>query len=234
MFVGLAPGRDEALSGAFFVGPSGYEIKMTAAKAGIPFDQCRIQNVGCYWPRYHDLKNLTEEQYEDGILSLWEDIIRVNPKVIIPLGNEALEAILGMKGISKWRGSVLSLADYRPNVKCNAYVVPTFHPSAVIRAYDLQVLLQHDLKKAAKLARGEDVLPIERRLYTVNSKEYRYGCDRYMEKAKAGVPMAADIEVFKGSIACISFSYPPEEALSVHCDDRKVWQYILEQDNPKT
>ena len=234
MLIGMAPGMTEALNGDYFVGASGYELRMTAAKAGIPLAECRIQNVYQHWPRYHDPKNLTDEQREDGIQSLWKDIMAVDPVVIIPLGNEALEAIVGMKGISKWRGSVLQLHDYRPNVSVNPYIVPTYHPSAVIRSYDLQVLFQHDLKKAAKVARGEDMLPIERDLITVNSDNYRMTCTNYMVlAAEHGTPMAADIETFKGSIACISFSYKPEEALSVHCDDREVWQFILEQDNPK-
>lgn len=233
MVVGSTPGRDEALNGDFFVGPSGYELKMTAAKAGIPLNECRIQNVARYWPRGNKFANLTQEQLEESRLSLWDDIARVDPSVIIALGNEALEELVGMKGISKWRGSVLKMNDYRPNVSVNPYILPTYHPSAVVKSYDLQVLLQHDLKKAAKLARGEDVLPMERLLVTVNSPLYKSMCQAYMDMAKHGVPMAADIETFKGSIACISFSHMAEDALSVHCDDRKVWQYILEQDNPK-
>ena len=137
----------------------------------------RIQNVYQFWPRYHDPKNLTEDQRGQGLMQLFDDIRHTEPKVIIPLGNEALEALTHMKGISKWRGSVLRLLDYHiVEPLPDSYILPTYHPSAVIRSYDLQVLLQHDLKKAARLVRGEDVFPMERELITVNSADYPVRC----------------------------------------------------------
>lgn len=232
MFVGMAPGMDEAIEGRYFCGASGQRIQKDCVSAGINFDKARIQNVYQYWPREHDPHTLTEAQRAEGINSLLEDIKRVSPDVIVPMGNEALQAITGLTGITNWRGSVLSLSDYRPDLP-PALVIPTIHPSAVLRDFDFQVLVLSDLQKVAAALCGDDVSPIERQLITSKDNTYQDGILRIQNAARDGKLLACDIEVVAGTVSCISFSDGPSFSLSVRGEDRDVWTTLLEHDNPK-
>jgi uracil-DNA glycosylase family 4 len=233
MVVGLAPGMDEALSGRYFVGASGQQITKDLLTAGIVFDDCRIENVGCYWPPEHDLNNLTDEQRREGEEQLYASIKQVQPDLIIALGGDALEFLTGKSGVTKWRGSLLPLKD--PSLT-PATVLPTLHPSAVLQAWDYNYLVRADLSKASAFLRGEDVSPPKRSLITrLNStaEEYRAACLGLVEDAKRGVLMAADIETYRGELACICFATDPLYSVSVHADDREIWQTILLASNPK-
>lgn len=232
MVIGLAPGMDEALAGRYFVGSSGQQLAKDMLAAGLVLDDCRIQNVGCYWPREHDLKKLTKEQREEGHEALLADIRAVKPKLIIALGGDALEFITGKSSITKWRGSLLhSIHD-----GVEAVVLPTLHPSAVLQAWDYNVLVRRDLSKAAAYLRGDDVRPISRTLVTRtnSSKEvYDRACLDLITQARAGTLMAADIETYRGDIACISFAVSATHSVSVHGEDREIWQALCAAPNPK-
>lgn len=232
MFVGMAPGRDEAIEEEFFVGAAGRRLQKDCVLAGVQFKNARIQNVAQYWPRNHDLSNLTEEQREEGREALLEDIRRVQPEVLVPLGNDALEALLGRRRITNWRGSTLGLTDEHPSLP-PATVVPTVHPSAVLRSWDYRTLFINDLKRAAAVARGEDLSAPERRLVTAEDDEYREACEYFFQESREGTLLACDIEVFRGEVSCVSFADSPTNALSVRGDDRQVWRSILESDCPK-
>ncbi|GAG80478.1 unnamed protein product, partial [marine sediment metagenome] len=49
-----------------------------------------------------------------------------NPRIIVPLGNYALQALTDKKGITNFRGSVLRP---RSEIKHNCIIIPTLHPS---------------------------------------------------------------------------------------------------------
>lgn len=232
MIVGMAPGAEEAETGRYFVGAAGQQLKRDLLSAGIVMDDCRIQNVGCYWPPAHNLKALSDERRTEGEAQLVADIECVKPRLIIALGTEALEFLTGKSGITKWAGSVLQT---RPGLP-PATVIPTLHPSAVIRSWDYHVLFLHDLRKAAAFLRGDNVSPIERRLVTrTNSTPdvYAEACADILRRGLAGEPLACDIETFKGEVSCISFAPSADYSLSVHGEDRKVWQAILDTECPK-
>lgn len=61
-----------------------------------------------------------------------EEIEELKPRFILTFGNEALLAVLGRSGISKYRGRVFPRAT-GPNPKDVAQVIPTISPSAVSR-----------------------------------------------------------------------------------------------------
>lgn len=61
-----------------------------------------------------------------------EEIEELKPKYILTFGNEALLAVLGRSGISKYRGRVFPRAT-GPNPEDVAKVIPTISPSAVNR-----------------------------------------------------------------------------------------------------
>jgi uracil-DNA glycosylase family 4 len=127
MFVGEAPGREEDLQGAPFVGRSGQLLdRLVAEELGIDRDAVYVANVlKCRPPGNRD--PLAEEI---AACSHWLDaqIAEVRPKVIVTLGNFATRYLLDTtEGITRMRGRVHAFRD-------GIVVVPTYHPSAALRS----------------------------------------------------------------------------------------------------
>lgn len=237
LIVGMAPGHDEAKQGRYFVGSSGKQLNRDLLAAGIPKDDVRFQNVAHYWPRNHKLSNLTQEQRYEGFQALLSDIAENDYDVIVPVGDDALKALTGRTRITKWRGSKLEL---HPDVIAlcggemeSPLVLPTLHPSAVLQGWDYHVLFTHDLKTLSAYLNGVDIFPPARSLIIRGDDDYEQRCKEIVRHAKAGDVISADIEVFQGSLACVSFGVEPEWGIAVHADDREVWQEVLESHAPK-
>lgn len=124
MLVGEGPGRDEDLQGEPFVGRAGRLLTQLVAEIGLARADVYIANVvKCRPPGNRDPEADEIEAcrpYLDAQLAL------VAPRVVVTLGNFATKLLLDTKvGITKLRG--------RPVTWRDAVVVPTLHPSAVLR-----------------------------------------------------------------------------------------------------
>ena len=126
MFVGEGPGREEDLKGEPFVGRSGQLLdRVLHQEVGIGRQRVYIANVvKCRPPGNRD--PLPEEvatcrPYLD------EQITLVAPKGIVTLGNFATRLLLdATEGIKQLRGRAYPYG--------SAVVVPTYHPSFVLRS----------------------------------------------------------------------------------------------------
>lgn len=126
LFVGEGPGREEDLRGEPFVGRSGQLLdRLLAEELGIGRDRVYIANVvKCRPPGNRD--PLPEEvaacrPWLEGQIDL------IAPKVVVTLGNFAARLLLDTtEGIKALRGRSYPFGD--------AFVVPTYHPSYVLRS----------------------------------------------------------------------------------------------------
>lgn len=140
LFVGEGPGRNEDEQNRPFIGDSGQLLRDfiqgngydTEAYITVPWRitnavRCRphIDNNG----KKKDRKP-TKGELEACLPYLAEEIERLQPKVIVALGETALIALMGekYKGITKWRGTVIDAGEF--------LVIPTFHPAYVMRNID--------------------------------------------------------------------------------------------------
>lgn len=126
MFVGEGPGRDEDLKGEPFVGRSGQLLdRVVREELGIERDRFYIANVlKCRAPGNRD-------PHPDEVVScrpyLERQIELIDPRVIVTLGNFATRLLVdSSQGIKHVRGSSYPYG--------RAKVVPTFHPSFVLRS----------------------------------------------------------------------------------------------------
>ena len=142
MFVGEAPGADEDEQGIPFVGRAGQLLTKMIAAMGFEREQVYIANViKCRPPQ-----NRPPEPDEISSCEpfLFRQIDAVQPKVIVALGSFAAKTLLRTEqSISRLRGSVY---DFR-GVK----LVPTFHPSYLLRSPDKKREAWEDLKTARAL-----------------------------------------------------------------------------------
>ena len=133
VFVGEAPGEDEDLSGRPFVGRAGQKLTEMIVAMGLSREQVYI----CNMLRCRPPNNRAPAPEE--VQACWPYLIRqlqiISPKVIVTLGNPATQNLLQTTtGITRLRGQWQELPDHAPGLGGIA-VMPTFHPSYLIRAY---------------------------------------------------------------------------------------------------
>jgi len=183
--VGEAPGEEEDKQGIPFVGSSGRELSRMLQDAGIVREDCYITNVFLDRPPANDIhkwcvdsRTATQEwrelgntgkypykplapakylrlQYMHERARLHAELEAIKPNVVIALGNTALWALTDDTGITKHRGTAMR----SPHIL--AKIVPTYHPAAILRAWDLRAICVSDLIKAARESRSPDIhLPV--------------------------------------------------------------------------
>jgi DNA polymerase len=124
LFVGEAPGRDEDLQGVPFVGKAGQLLTRMIEAMGLKRSEVYICNV--LKDRPPENRTPLPEEMIACLPFLQHQIAVVQPKVICSLGSIATKALLKTEQpITRLRGSVY---DYQ-----GIPVVPTFHPSYLLR-----------------------------------------------------------------------------------------------------
>lgn len=242
MLVGEAPGEQEELTGVPFIGESGQELYRMLNNAGINGSECSVTNVFLDRPANNDLQNFCisgdkrvwdkllatvpgpfggphwplagNKRYFDPALyvaeieRLYAEVDQVRPTVVVALGATALWALTKQTKITKLRGTISCMAD-RPYK-----VLPTYHPSAVLRAWDLRVTCVADFEKAARESAFPEIRRPRRELWLepttddllkFESMYLSRGCSR----------LSVDIETAFGQITCIGFSPHPSIGICI-------------------
>jgi DNA polymerase len=154
MIIGEAPGANEDLSGRPFVGAAGTLLRKILREIGFDEEKIYITNVVKCRPPGNRKPN------KDEIVAcspyLRRQIIYIKPKIIIALGNVAGEWIFREAGlqwdsISRNRGRIYEANLYGMKIS----VIPSFHPSAVIRGSVDEDILRKDLLLAKSLLENE-------------------------------------------------------------------------------
>lgn len=145
MFVGEAPGADEDVQGVPFVGRAGQLLTRMIEAMGFTRDEVYIANVIKCRPPGN--RNPEPDEIATCEPFLFQQIAAIQPKVVVALGAFAARTLLKTGDpISRLRGR---LYDYR-GVK----LIPTFHPSFLLRSPGSKREAWDDLKKAlAELGR---------------------------------------------------------------------------------
>jgi len=140
VLVGEAPGEYEIKLGLPFVGRAGKLLNSLLDSVGILRQHIYITNVvKCRPPN-----NRTPRSFEIEACSKWllRELELISPKVVVTLGSTAFEFFGGKGRISKARGV--------PFVYNNILIIPTFHPSYLLRNPKFAKVVEEDLR----LARG--------------------------------------------------------------------------------
>ena len=129
MFIGEGPGHDEDLQGEPFVGPAGRILTRLINKMGYQREDIYIANIVKCRPTvdYAMIKDRppSVEEMATCLPYLKRQIATLKPKVIVCLGNTALEGLFGERGITKIRGQWRSYEGIP--------AMPTYHPSYLLR-----------------------------------------------------------------------------------------------------
>ncbi len=134
MIVGEAPGRDEDRIGRPFVGRAGQLLDRMFAAIGLardaedPARALYITNVLNWRPPQN--REPTPEEIALALPFLARHVALVDPAVLVLMGNTALAALLGRKGITRLRGHWQQID--LPGVGTKP-ALPMFHPAYLLR-----------------------------------------------------------------------------------------------------
>lgn len=139
MFVGEAPGADEDVQGVPFVGRAGQLLTKMIEAMGFKRDEVYIANVLKCRPPGN--RNPEADEIEQCEPFLFRQLESVQPKVVIALGAFAARTLLKTDApISRLRGRVHHFR--------GAKLIPTFHPSFLLRSPGYKREAWEDLKLA--------------------------------------------------------------------------------------
>lgn len=202
-FYGEALGAEEINLGSPFVGESGNLLSSVLRDVGIDENECYITNsVRCRppanrTPKVPEIRKCME-------LHALKDVPKNPAKLIVTLGNVPLKAVLNLQKITENRGQFFDSELF------NCKVLPTFHPSAILRDPRRFDTFKSDITKARDYIHNVTEKPLKRHKELINSKESFLRCiailampevtERYCDLETTGLSYQNDI------IASISFS----------------------------
>ena len=167
------------------------------------------------YPPLRPGKYLRPEMWQH-IENLWLKLRTAAPNLIVAMGNTACWATLGQGGISTIRGTV------KISKELGLKVLPTYHPAAVLRQWNLRTIVVSDFEKAKREAEFADVQRIER--WVTVEPSLRDICEWMDRPAEY---YAVDIENHHGPIEMVGFARNPHDALVIPFLDqtRPGWSY---------
>ncbi len=140
---------------------------------------------------------------------LSNELITIDPNLVLCLGNAALWAMSGKVGISKLRGTTMLSTHCATGYK----LLGTYHPSAVLRQWELRPVAVMDLTKATREKEFPEVRRPRREIWIEPTLE---DLDEFYQRHIQGSPrLSVDIETSGNQITCIGFAPSPCVAIVI-------------------
>lgn len=232
--VAEAFGQQEELTKQPLIGSSGQELNRMLKEAGIDRSHCFATNVFAFRPTANNMDMLCLSKKEVGgkeyvhpaikigkyieprffpeIERLRSELQVVQPNLIICLGAIATWAVLNTPKIGSIRGTI-SEASLTPGIK----VLPTYHPSAVLRNWALRTIVVADLLKAEREAKFPEIKKPQR--FFLVRPTLAEIADWFMEHTQDCPLLSVDIETSHGQITNIGFATHRQHSINIpFCD----------------
>jgi len=245
--VGEAWGEKEEEQGRSFVGSSGWLLDQLLSQAGISRRDCLVTDVFNLRPKPSaDVKNFCGSKsealpgypalykgkfvrldYKAELDRLYTELRHANPNVIIALGSTAAWALLHTSGIKAVRGSITTVASSVATLLGRAVkVLPTYHPSAVARQWNLRPIVLSDLDKARRESLTPDYTRPSRKIWLRPTlADLATFEELYINDAEL---ISADIETRQNQITCIGFAPDAHNCIVIPFFDesgRSYWSF---------
>ena len=160
MLIGEAPGEQEALLGRPFVGKAGKNLDGFLSVLELNREDIYITNVVKIRPtKVSDKGRVSNRPPSKEELALFtpylmEEILLVQPRMIVTLGNVALKALKGSKAvIGDLHGAETSVTVTHEKQQADFPLFPLYHPASIIYNRSLQAVYDGDLQVLKKLLR---------------------------------------------------------------------------------
>lgn len=175
MLVGEAPGRHEEVHNIPFSGASGKELMKMLATIG--YDRAHVYITSVVRQRPYSVKEVLDKKTGAKVIKKpnrtptkkevlafanlfdWE-LKQVQPKIIVPLGNTALQRLLGPQAnVGRLHGQLLRRPIQHAKedgsgyelATTNSLLVPMYHPAAVLYRRKLEPTVRDDWQKLGEI-----------------------------------------------------------------------------------
>ncbi len=231
--IGEAPGEEENRKGLPFVGAAGQELNECLLSSqsllikedhpgveSLTRQNIYISNVLKEQPPDNDISPFIKfskkgvfvspvyKKYEE---ALYQELSQVSSNVILAAGNSALYTLCRKVGITRWRGSILEGVKEIGHRK----VIPIIHPAAQLYGgpFYYKHLITADLIRAGRESiTPERILPARQLLIWPT---YLEAMEFLTDIFNNHTIIAADIEVVRNELSCMSFATTPHRIMTV-------------------
>lgn len=145
IFVGEAPGSDEEKDNKPMSGHSQKILNQVLRTLGINKNKIYLTNVLKYNPAGKKIP--TQKEIRSYVPFLKEEIKTISPRVVVTLGNMALNGIGLRQPLHNIHGRTFNFGSYE--------LVPTFHPKDIATNPQIRSLMESDLAKVKELLNRE-------------------------------------------------------------------------------
>ncbi len=148
-------------------------------------------------------------EYKAELERLGDEVVSIDPNLVVCLANCALWAMAGTTGVSKLRGTTSLSSHTATGYK----LLSTYHPSAVLRQWELRPVVVMDLTKAARETNYPDIRRPRREIWIAPSL---IDIDLFHQKYIIGCKMlSVDIENPGGPISCVGLAPSPQQGIVI-------------------
>ncbi len=155
VFIGEAPGKKEAATGRPFIGRSGQLLRSLIREVGLKEEDVYITSPVKYLPNGPDGTPGGTPKPSDiahGRIHLMKQLDIIQPKIIVLLGNTAVQGVLQMKiPVKSEHGKIIVRSAGSGSSKKDYKYLVTLHPAAALRFPPLKLLIKEDFEKLKKL-----------------------------------------------------------------------------------
>jgi DNA polymerase len=156
MIVGEAPGAKEDEMGKPFVGRSGKLLDEILTSAKIQKVKVYLTNSVRCRPKVGESPKISEIRACSPYLAA--EIESIKPRLIVPMGNSALNAIGEILRNSFGKVTEVSGTIYYCR---KSFIVPQFHPAAILRNPKKKVKFAENFEKIAHLSQDLEIDPLD-------------------------------------------------------------------------
>ncbi len=157
LFIGEAPGKNEAMTGRPFCGAAGRVLDQSLSEAGIERGEVYITNI--VKDRPPENRDPSPEEIEAYAPYLDRQIETIKPRVIATLGRFSMDYVMRRYGLEKAIKSITAIRGtvFKADILGNeTFVVPLYHPAATIYDQSKRAILKADIKMISDLVQNEN------------------------------------------------------------------------------
>jgi uracil-DNA glycosylase len=153
--------------------------------------------------------------YESELERLAQELLDHNPNLVLCLGNTALWAMAGRTGVKSLRGTTL----YSTHTATGFKLLPTYHPAAVLRQWEIRSTVIMDLMKAKRESAYAEIRRPNCEIWIEPSLE---DITRFINSFITSCPLlSVDIETSGNRVTCIGFAPRGDLAIVIPFDDTR-------------
>lgn len=215
MLLGDIPGETDYEAQLPFMGHAGQLLSQVLSGSGIQRSGCYIANVVQYVPERNNIGMFHPHGFEftESRKNIERELTSFRPNLVVLLGDEALKfAGHGDKKVAKWRGSILQCTQVG-NPLFGLKLLPTYHPSSILRVWDDLPLFTFDIRRA--LVQGQDPVINRPNRHLVTTYSVGDITQRFRKLREDGKLVTLDIEGYVYAVSCIAFATSPTEGFCV-------------------